>query len=124
MQSVVRTRPAIEAAFYSANRVTLAGSMTPIDSMSPNSPTRDQARPVFDGHRTFTPHLVHRGRDQVANQAIVVCRDGGPMGDRIQAFFDQLEQNEEWSLNRRYTQLEGLQTVSETAPTRLPAVAR
>jgi len=46
------------------------------------------------------------------------------MGDRIQAFFDQLEQNEEWSLNRRYTQLEGLQTVSETAPTRLPAVAR
>ena len=35
-----------------------------------------------------------------------------------------LEQNDEWSLNRRYMQLEGLQTVSDTAPTRLPAVAR
>ena len=32
-----------------------------------------------------------------------------------------LEQNDEWSLNRRYMQLEGLQTVSDTAPTRLPA---
>jgi len=35
-----------------------------------------------------------------------------------------LEQNDEWALNRRYMQLEGLQTVSDTAPTRLPAVAR
>lgn len=35
-----------------------------------------------------------------------------------------MEQNDEWSLNRRYMQLEGLQTVSDTAPTRLPAVAR
>jgi len=35
-----------------------------------------------------------------------------------------LEQNDEWSLNRRYMQLEGLQTVGDTAPTRLPAVAR
>ena len=35
-----------------------------------------------------------------------------------------LEQNDEWTLNRRYMQLEGLQTVSDTAPTRLPAVAR
>src|SRR5437773_9236386 len=35
-----------------------------------------------------------------------------------------LEQNDEWSLNRRYMQLEGLQTLSDTAPTRLPAVAR
>jgi len=35
-----------------------------------------------------------------------------------------LEQNDEWSLNRRYMQLEGLQTVSDTAPIRLPAVAR
>jgi putative transposase len=35
-----------------------------------------------------------------------------------------LEQKDEWSLNRRYMQLEGLQTVSDTAPTRLPAVAR
>ena len=35
-----------------------------------------------------------------------------------------LEQNDEWSLNRRYMQLEGLNTVSDTAPTRLPAVAR
>jgi hypothetical protein len=32
--------------------------------------------------------------------------------------------NDEWSLNQRYMQLEGLQTVSDTAPTRLPAVAR
>jgi len=30
-----------------------------------------------------------------------------------------LEQNDEWSLNRRYMQLEGLQTVSDTVPTRL-----
>jgi putative transposase len=35
-----------------------------------------------------------------------------------------LEQNDEWSLNRACMQLEGLQTVSDTAPTRLPAVAR
>jgi len=34
-----------------------------------------------------------------------------------------LEQNDEWSLNRRYMQLESLQTFSVTAPTRLPAVA-
>jgi len=35
-----------------------------------------------------------------------------------------LEQNDEWSLNRRYMQLEGLQTLCDTAPTRLSAVAR
>ena len=35
-----------------------------------------------------------------------------------------LEQNDEWSLNRRYMQLEGLQTLSDTAPTRLSAVQR
>ena len=35
-----------------------------------------------------------------------------------------LEQNDEWSLNRRYMQLEGLQTLSDTLPTRLSAVAR
>jgi putative transposase len=35
-----------------------------------------------------------------------------------------LEQNDEWSLNRRYMQLEGLQTLADTAPTRLPAVQR
>ena len=35
-----------------------------------------------------------------------------------------LEQNDERSLNRRYMQLEGLQTLSDTLPTRLAAVAR
>ena len=35
-----------------------------------------------------------------------------------------LEQNDEWALNRRYMQHEGLQTVSDTVPTRLFAVAR
>jgi len=35
-----------------------------------------------------------------------------------------LEQNDEWSLNRRYMQLEGLQTLTDTPPTRLPAVQR
>jgi len=35
-----------------------------------------------------------------------------------------LEQNDEWSLNRRYMQLESLQTLSDTVPTRLSAVAR
>jgi putative transposase len=35
-----------------------------------------------------------------------------------------LEQNDEWSLNRRYMQLEGLQTLSDTVPTRLSAVPR
>jgi putative transposase len=35
-----------------------------------------------------------------------------------------LEQNDEWSLNRRYMRLEGLQTLSDTVPTRLPSVAR
>ncbi len=35
-----------------------------------------------------------------------------------------LEQNDEWSLNRRYMQREGLQTLCDTVPTRLSAVAR
>ena len=35
-----------------------------------------------------------------------------------------LEQNDEWSLNRRYMQLEGLQSLSDNPATRLPAVAR
>ena len=35
-----------------------------------------------------------------------------------------LAQSDEWSLNRRYMQLEGLQTLTDTAPTRLPAVQR
>ena len=35
-----------------------------------------------------------------------------------------LEQNDEWSLIRRYMQLEGLQTLSDTVPTRQHAVAR
>ncbi|MBL0086745.1 MAG: hypothetical protein IPP44_08680 [Ideonella sp.] len=34
------------------------------------------------------------------------------------------KQNDEWSLNRRYMQLEGLQSLSETAPTRAPAFQR
>jgi putative transposase len=35
-----------------------------------------------------------------------------------------LEQSDEWTLQRRYMQLEGLQSLSDTAPARLPAVAR
>lgn len=35
----------------------------------------------------------------------------------------RLEQNNEWSLNRRYVQLEGLQTLSDSVPTRLSAAA-
>jgi len=35
-----------------------------------------------------------------------------------------LEQHDEWSLNRRYMQVEGLQTLSDTVPTRLSVVAR
>ncbi len=35
-----------------------------------------------------------------------------------------LEQNDEWSLNQRYMQLEGLQTRTDTVSTRLPAVQR
>ncbi|HXI16153.1 MAG TPA: IS256 family transposase [Chloroflexota bacterium] len=35
-----------------------------------------------------------------------------------------LEQNDEWSLTRRYMQLEGLQALSDTVPTRLSAVTR
>lgn len=35
-----------------------------------------------------------------------------------------LEQNDEWSLTRRYMQLEGLHALSDTVPTRLSAVAR
>jgi putative transposase len=33
-----------------------------------------------------------------------------------------LEQSDEWALQRRYMQLEGLKTLSDTAPARLPAV--
>ena len=35
-----------------------------------------------------------------------------------------LEQYDEWSLTRRYMQLEGLQSLGDTVPTRLSAVAR
>ena len=35
-----------------------------------------------------------------------------------------LEHNDEWSLHRRHTQLEGLRSPCDTAPTRLSAVAR
>jgi putative transposase len=35
-----------------------------------------------------------------------------------------LEQSDEWALQRRYMQLEGLQALSDTAPARLPAVRR
>jgi hypothetical protein len=36
--SVVSNRPAIETAFYTAERVTLTGSTTPCASMLPNAP--------------------------------------------------------------------------------------
>ena len=35
-----------------------------------------------------------------------------------------LEQNDGWSQNRRHMQFAGLQTLCDTAPTRLSAVAR
>lgn len=35
-----------------------------------------------------------------------------------------LEQNDEWSLNRQYLQLEGLQSLSDTALARVPDVQR
>lgn len=35
-----------------------------------------------------------------------------------------LEHSDEWTLQRRYTQLEGLQTLGDTASARLPAVQR
>ena len=35
-----------------------------------------------------------------------------------------MQQSDEWSLNRRYMQLEGLQTLCDTPPTGLSAVAR
>lgn len=35
-----------------------------------------------------------------------------------------LEENEEWSLNRRCMQLEGLQTLIDTLPARMSEVAR
>jgi putative transposase len=35
-----------------------------------------------------------------------------------------LEQNDEWCLNRRYMQLEGLQSLCDTAPARLSAIQR
>ena len=35
-----------------------------------------------------------------------------------------LEQSDEWALQRRYMQLEGLQTLSDTAPARLSAMQR
>jgi putative transposase len=35
-----------------------------------------------------------------------------------------LDQRDVWSLNRRYMQLEGLQSLSDTAPTPVSAVRR
>jgi len=45
----------------------------------------------------------------------IILRLGGDM---------MLGQNDEWSLNQRYMQIEAVQKVRDTAPTRLPAVAR
>jgi putative transposase len=35
-----------------------------------------------------------------------------------------LEQSDDWTLQRRYMQFEALQTLSDVAPARLPAVQR
>ena len=51
-------------------------------------------------------------------------RDKSPKLGALMDDGGMLEQNDEWSLNRRYMQLEGLQTLSDTVPTRLSAVAR
>jgi putative transposase len=61
-------------------------------------------------------------RDQAAHE----CRGHLPNDASIPRLVGatMLEQNDEWSLNRRYMQLEGLQTLSDTVPTRLSAVAR
>ena len=48
------------------------------------------------------------------NDASITCLVGAMM----------LEQNDEWSLNRRHRQLEGLQTLTDTVSTRPSAVPR
>ena len=62
------------------------------------------------------------GRRQTATQPRLLhagCDGPAPLAGAM-----LLEQNDEWALNRRYMQLESLQTVSDTALTRMPAVAR
>ena len=60
------------------------------------------------------PVLLRAGQVIFPNDASITRLVGAMM----------LEQNDEWSLNRRYMQLEGLQTLCDTPPTRLSAVAR
>ncbi len=52
--SVVSSRPAIDAAFCSAERVTLAGSTTPNPIMSPYSPVRALRPWPVSSPRTFS----------------------------------------------------------------------
>jgi putative transposase len=61
-------------------------------------------------------------RDQAAHRVVGIFPNDASITRLVGAMM--LEQNDEWSLNRRYMQLEGLQTLSDTVPTRLSAVAR
>jgi len=61
-------------------------------------------------------------RNQAANQRRGIFPNDASITRLVGAMM--LEQNDEWSLNRRYMQLEGLQALSDTVSTRLSAVAR
>ena len=91
-----------------------------IDALTPGLQL-DTARPCLGNAGDITIHhvrAVHGSAPDIAGEGVA-----NPIGS-IWAGAMMLEQNDEWSLNRRYMQLEGLQTLSDTLPTRLAAVAR
>ena len=78
--SVVRMFFAIDAAFCSAERVTIAGSMTPADTRSTISPVW-ALRPSPAGDLRFATSVETHGLDcgpyETFNEEFIVCRECG-----------------------------------------------
>lgn len=70
--------------------------------------------------RPAVRHLVWNGRAAKAGQALCTFPNDSAVIRLVGAML--LEHNDELSLNRLYMQLEGMQTLGDTAPTRLSAV--
>ncbi|MBL8350705.1 MAG: hypothetical protein JNL87_10345 [Burkholderiaceae bacterium] len=73
-------------------------------------------------------HLLQRGRGGIHGcgehrlNVVGIFRNDRAITRLVGAML--LEPSDEWALQRRYMQLEGLQTLSDTAPARLPAGQR
>jgi putative transposase len=66
------------------------------------------------------PARTAKRRDQARHRRRVIFHKEAAIVHLVGAFL--LEQNDEWQLQRRYLQLEGLQALGHTQPARIPAV--